>query len=337
MFADSLHSGADVGASVAIYLDGEPVVDLWDGYADQARTRPWLRDTITNVWSATKTMTAPCALVLADRGELDLSAPVATYWPEFGTHGKDRIEVRHLLSHTAGLPDWNQPMTLDDLCDREKATTLLARQTPRWLPGTASGYHRFTHGFLIGEVIRRICRQSIGTFFADQIAAPLDADFHIGLAAENDHRVSATSSPHPAPHPAANPRVAIQVGAYVTAQETGSRLLAAAVAGPKSPRKLGTTPSRQEPPRSSCRRPGGPAACSRALCSGRSGAACAIWDGLRGRGARGRRVRRPPSPSSSGARPGPMPNRPGRCRQASCAGQFLYTPHRTRALSPLPP
>ncbi len=221
VFASSLRSGADVGASVAIYVDGEPVVDLWGGYADQECTRPWQRDTIANVWSITKTMTAVCALVLADRGELDLSAPVAKYWPEFGIVGKDRVEIRHLLGHTAGLPDWDQPMALDDLCDWEKATTLLARQSPRWEPGTESGYHRFTHGFLLGEVIRRVCRQSIGAFFADQIAGPLDLDFHIGLAAEHDHRVS-DGIPATGPAPAANPQVAIPVGAYVTVQDTWS-------------------------------------------------------------------------------------------------------------------
>ncbi|WKU49012.1 serine hydrolase domain-containing protein [Streptomyces sp. VNUA116] len=218
-FADSLRSGRELGASVAVFLDGELVVDLWGGHADQARTRPWQRDTLTNVWSTTKTMTALCALVLTDRGELDLTAPVARYWPEFGSAGKERVEVGHLLSHTAGLPDWDQPMTLDDLCDWEKATTLLARQTPRWEPGTSSGYHRFTHGFLIGEVIRRICRQSIGAFFADQIADPLGADFHIGLPAEHDHRVSDVI-PAPGPAPAPNPQPAIPVGAYVTAQDT---------------------------------------------------------------------------------------------------------------------
>ncbi|MFD5697021.1 serine hydrolase domain-containing protein [Streptomyces lasiicapitis] len=219
--ADSLRSGSDVGASVAIYLDGEPVVDLWGGYADRERTHPWQRDTLTNVWSTTKTMTALCALVLADRNELDLCAPVTKYWPEFGVAGKNRIEIRHLLSHTAGLPDWDQPMTLDDLCDWEKSTALLARQSPRWEPGTASGYHRFTHGFLLGEVVRRICQQSIGTFFAEQLAAPLDADFHIGLASEDDHRVSEVI-PASGPAPAANPRTAIPVGAYVTAQDTWS-------------------------------------------------------------------------------------------------------------------
>lgn len=220
-FVRSLRGGADVGASVAVYLDGEPVVDLWGGHTDQARTEPWQRDTVTNVWSITKTMTTLCALLLVARGELGLSTPVAAYWPEFRTEGKDRIEVRHLLGHTAGLPDWDQPMALDDLCDWEKATTLLARQAPRWEPGTASGYHRFTHGFLIGEVVRRVCGQSIGAFFADHIAGPLDIDFHIGLAAEHDHRVSEVIPPT-APAPAANPRVAIPVGAYVTAQDTRS-------------------------------------------------------------------------------------------------------------------
>ncbi|MDQ1535942.1 MAG: hypothetical protein QOE58_335, partial [Actinomycetota bacterium] len=218
-FSRSLNQGPEVGASVAVYINGEPVVDLWGGHADEERTRPWQRDTITNVWSITKTMTALCALVLADHGELDLYASVSKYWPEFAAAGKDRIEVRHLLSHSAGLPDWDQPMTLDDLCDWERATTLLADQSPRWEPGTASGYHRFTHGFLIGEVIRRISGQSIGTFFNDQIAAPLAADFHIGLGPEHDFRVS-DMIPAAGPAPTPNDRVVIPVGAYVTAQDT---------------------------------------------------------------------------------------------------------------------
>ncbi|PHQ52335.1 hypothetical protein BLA24_07715 [Streptomyces cinnamoneus] len=176
---------------------------------------------MTNVWSTTKTMTALCALVLADRTELDLYAPVAKYWPEFGAAGKDRIEVRHLLSHTAGLPrlgpanDAGRPVRLGE------GHRSAGPPAPRWEPGTASGYHRFTHGFLIGEVIRRICQQSIGAYFADQIATRLDADFHIGLAAEHDHRVSDVV-PAPGPAPSANPHVAIPVGAYVTAQDTWS-------------------------------------------------------------------------------------------------------------------
>ena len=127
----------DVGASVAVYLDGEPVVNLWGGYADAARTTPWQRDSILNTWSTTKTMTALCALILADRGDLDLTAPVARYWPEFAAAGKQDIEVRHLLSHTAGLPAWDEPMTVADLYDWPKATARLAAQAPRWEPGTA--------------------------------------------------------------------------------------------------------------------------------------------------------------------------------------------------------
>jgi CubicO group peptidase (beta-lactamase class C family) len=180
----------DVGASAAIYLDGEPVVDIWGGYADQARTRPWEHDTITNAWSTTKTMTALCALILADRGDLDLHAPVARYWPEFAAAGKAGIEVRHLLSHTAGLPTWDEPLSVEEFYDWDLATARLAAQTPRWEPGTESGYHALSQGNLVGEVVRRVTGRSLGTFFAEEVAGPLGADFHIGLPAEHDHRVS---------------------------------------------------------------------------------------------------------------------------------------------------
>ncbi|MEU5882989.1 serine hydrolase domain-containing protein [Spirillospora sp. NPDC047279] len=188
----------DVGASAAVYLDGEAVVDLWGGHADEARTRPWERDTIVNVWSTTKTMTALCALILADRGELELSAPVARYWPEFAAAGKERVTVAHLLSHTAGLPSWEKPLPTEALYDWEAATSALAAQAPAWEPGTESGYHAFTQGYLVGEVIRRVTGASVGTFFAEQVAGPLGADFHIGLAPEHDHRVAPVI---PAPMP----------------------------------------------------------------------------------------------------------------------------------------
>ncbi|HEX3306567.1 MAG TPA: serine hydrolase domain-containing protein, partial [Streptosporangiaceae bacterium] len=134
----------DVGASVAVFVDGEPVVDVWGGFADTGRTVPWQRDTITNVWSVTKTMTALCALVLVDRGELDLDAPVGRYWPEFATAGKDGVLVRHLLAHTAGLPDWDGP--IEDLYDWPLATARLAAQSPQWEPGSSAGYHSLTQG-----------------------------------------------------------------------------------------------------------------------------------------------------------------------------------------------
>src|SRR3954471_5885206 len=183
----------DAGASVAVFVDGEPVVDVWGGSADAGRTIPWQRDTITNVWSVTKTMTALCALILADRGELDLSAPVARYWPEFAAAGKEAVLVRHLLSHTAGLPDWDGP--IEELYDWPSATARLAGQAPQWEPGTAAGYHSVTQGFLVGEVVRRITGRSLGEFFAQEVAAPLGADFRIGLPAEHDRRVALTVPP----------------------------------------------------------------------------------------------------------------------------------------------
>lgn len=183
----------DTGGSVAVFVDGEPVVDVWGGFADADRTVPWQRDTITNVWSVTKTMTALCALMLADRGELDLAAPVSRYWPEFAAAGKEKVLVRHVLSHTAGLPDWDGP--IEDVYDWPSATARLAAQAPRWEPGRAAGYHSLTQGFLVGEVIRRITGRSVGDFFAQEVAGPLGADFHIGLPAEHDHRVALAVPP----------------------------------------------------------------------------------------------------------------------------------------------
>jgi CubicO group peptidase (beta-lactamase class C family) len=190
LFATKLESGEDLGASLALNIDGEMVVDLWGGWADEARTVPWAEDTIANVFSTTKTMTALAALVLVDRRELDLDASVASYWPEFAARGKAGIKVRHLLSHTSGVSGWEQPITLEDLYDWDKSTALLAAQAPWWEPGTASGYHALTYGHLIGEVIRRITGQRLGEFFAAQIAGPLGADFHIGLPPSEFHRVT---------------------------------------------------------------------------------------------------------------------------------------------------
>jgi len=196
-FAGNFTSGADVGASAVVTIDGEVVVDIWGGYTDEAKTTLWQEDTIINVWSTTKTMAALSALVLADRGELDLHAPVATYWPEFKAAGKESVEVAHLLSHTAGLSGWQEPMAVEDLYDWEKATSLLAAQEPWWEPGSASGYHAITQGYLVGEVVRRITGQTIGEFFRDEIASPLGADFHIGTPADCDDRVASVIAPPP--------------------------------------------------------------------------------------------------------------------------------------------
>ncbi|MGH9171899.1 MAG: serine hydrolase domain-containing protein [Acidimicrobiales bacterium] len=197
VFATSLDAGNDLGGSVAVYLAGEPVVDIWGGHLDADRSVAWEKDTIVNVWSTTKTMAALCALILADRGEIDFHAPVAKYWPEFAAGGKRGVEVRHVMSHTSGLSGWAEPVTTEDLYDWEKVTALLAAQEPWWEPGSASGYHALTQGYLVGEIVRRVTGVTIGQFFASQVADPLGADFHIGTPAECDRRVAAVVPPQP--------------------------------------------------------------------------------------------------------------------------------------------
>ena len=188
-FASNFANKGEVGASFALTLEGEFVVDIWAGHADRAQTQPWQENTIVNVYSSTKTMAALCALVLADRGEIDFYAPVTKYWPEFGQNGKDKIEVRHFMSHSAGLSGMDEPMIGDDIYDWDKMVGALARQAPWWEPGTASGYHAFTQGHLIGEVVRRVTGKSIGAFFQSDIAEPLAADFHIGIGEEHFDRI----------------------------------------------------------------------------------------------------------------------------------------------------
>lgn len=190
LFAENLRSGADVGASFAATLEGETVVDIWGGWADEAGTRPWAHDTIVNVYSTTKTMTALTALILADRGELAFDAPVMRYWPQFAANGKAAVTVGQLLSHASGLSGWRERVTPEDLNDWEKMTSLLAAQAPFWAPGTAPGYHALTQGYLVGEVVRRITGKSLGTVFREEVAQPLGADFHIGLPASEDARVA---------------------------------------------------------------------------------------------------------------------------------------------------
>ena len=196
-FAANFASGDDVGASFAATLAGETVVDLWAGHADEAKTRPWEKDTIVNVYSTTKTMTALTALLLADRGELDFAQKVAHYWPEFAANGKADVTVAQLMSHSSGLSGFKERMAAADLYDWDKATSVLAAQAPFWEPGTAAGYHAVTQGYLVGEVVRRITGASLGTVFRTEIAEPLGADFHIGLSADHDHRVADLIPPPP--------------------------------------------------------------------------------------------------------------------------------------------
>lgn len=180
-FAAHFAAGEEIGASVCVMVAGRPVVDLWGGYCDAARSQPWQRDTICNAMSVTKAMTAACLHVLVDRGLVDLDAPVARYWPEFAANGKDRILVRWLTDQRAGLPALADDLWRGAIFDWEAMTTALAAQAPLVEPGQVAAYHIRTSGFLIGEIVRRVSGQSLGAFFRTQIAEPFDIDFHIGL------------------------------------------------------------------------------------------------------------------------------------------------------------
>ena len=190
IFEKSFESDEELGAAICFYLDGQKVVDLWGGHRDVAKTQPWTHDTLVNVYSTTKGMTAICAHQLVERGQIDLDAPVAKYWPEFAQKDKGDIPVRWLLSHQAGLPAIRKLLAQDDLYDWTAMAAALAEQEPWWEPGTRRGYHALTFGHLVGEVIRRASGKSVGTFFRENVAGPLGADFHIGLAAEHDARTS---------------------------------------------------------------------------------------------------------------------------------------------------
>jgi CubicO group peptidase (beta-lactamase class C family) len=188
-FNQNLLEGVEAGASLAISIDGKTVLDIWGGTIGEAGSEPWSRDSIVTVFSTTKTIVSICALMLCDAGALDIDAPVARYWPEFGANGKQSVLVRHILGHTSGVAGWEEPMRVEDLYDWEKATSLLAAQAPWWEPGTASGYHSKTYGFLVGELVRRVTGQTMGQFFREALADPLGADFYMGLPPEHDHRV----------------------------------------------------------------------------------------------------------------------------------------------------
>lgn len=189
-FSANFDEGLEDGACVTVTKDGEFVVDLWAGEA-HPDGRPWERDTIINVYSTTKTMAALCVLMLADRGEVDLAAPVATYWPEFATNGKEAITISHVMSHSAGLSGFDPPPeNVAFFYEWDACVERLAAQAPWWAPGTQSGYHAITQGYLQGEIVRRVTGRSIGSFFREEVAEPLGADFHIGLPASEDARVA---------------------------------------------------------------------------------------------------------------------------------------------------
>ncbi|PBC63100.1 esterase [Streptomyces sp. Tue6028] len=179
----------DRGAAVAVYRDGRRVVDLWGGTRDVDGTEPWQHGTAQIVRSATKGVAAAVLLLLAQRGELDLDAPVGHYWPEYKAHGKEHTLVRHLLAHRAGVPVLDRPLTPAEAGDPDLAAAAVARQAPAWEPGAEHGYHAQTYSWLTGELVRRVTGRTIGAWIADEIAGPLGLDLWVGLPDAETGRV----------------------------------------------------------------------------------------------------------------------------------------------------
>ncbi|MCC8432588.1 beta-lactamase family protein [Reyranella aquatilis] len=189
-FERNLKEKGEIGASVCLTLGGETVIDLWGGVADPKTKAPWTRDTVSIVFSCTKGATALCAHVLASRGQLDLDTPVAELWPEFAQHGKERVTTRMMLDHSSAVPAVRAPVKDDGPYDWAYMTDRLAAEVPFWEPGTRNGYHGFTFGWTVGEMVRRASGKSLGTFFREEIAGPLGLDFWIGLPEAIEPRVA---------------------------------------------------------------------------------------------------------------------------------------------------
>ncbi len=188
--AENFSSRGELGAAVAVTFEGSPVVDVWAGWMDAERTRPWHRDTLVAVFSMGKAMATFCILLLVERGHVALDAPVSRYWPEFAASGKGDVTVRTLLSHRAGVPAVRRTLSPHSIYDWDAMVGVLAAEEPWWEPGSTHGYHVNTFGFLTGEVVRRVSGASIGEFFRREVAQPLGADFHFGLDARDDSRTA---------------------------------------------------------------------------------------------------------------------------------------------------
>ena len=187
-FIENFRDRGEVGCAVAVTLAGKPVIDLWGGFADQARTRPWAKDTLVCMMSVAKAVTATCAAMVVDRGLLDWDQPVARYWPEFAAAGKAEIPVRWILDHRAGLPAITQAMPEGAAYDWELMTTALADESPLWPPGTKRAYHSVTQGYLVGELIRRTTGKSVGSFLAHELCGPAGIEYWIGLPSDQHYR-----------------------------------------------------------------------------------------------------------------------------------------------------
>jgi len=202
-FAANFEQHGEVGAGFSLHVEGKKVVDLWGGIADVKTGRPYTEDSLQLVFSTTKGATAMCANKLIEQGRLDVDAPVAQYWPEFAAAGKEKIPVRMLLNHQAGLYTVDNPPVYADTLKWDPIVEALAAQKPLWEPGTQHGYHALTYGWLVGEVVRRISGQSIGAFFQEHFARPLGIEFWIGLPKEHHDRVAPLVATEPPSDPAA--------------------------------------------------------------------------------------------------------------------------------------
>lgn len=187
----------EVGASVCVMIDGEPVVDLWGGLANQDTRQPWKADTASVIFSCTKGATALCAHILASRDQLDFAAPMASYWPEFRHFGKEDITLGMVLTHQSGLPVVSTPLPEGAFFDWSRMTAALEIEKPAWEPGTRHGYHALTFGWLVGELVHRVSGKSLGSFFRDEVAEPLGLDFWIGLQEEKEPRIASMIFPEP--------------------------------------------------------------------------------------------------------------------------------------------
>ncbi|MDC0558788.1 beta-lactamase family protein [Candidatus Izimaplasma bacterium] len=190
IFENNFGKGMENGASFSVTIEGETVIDLWGGHVNKAKTKLWEEDTIVNVYSTSKFVTAICVLILADRNLIDIEAPVTKYWPEFAQAGKESITIANLLSHTSGLPGFDEQIDITDFYDWEKITTALSVQKPWWDDRHRSGYHAYTFGFLLGEVVRRVTGKTVGQFLREEITNPNELDFYIGLKDSERKRVA---------------------------------------------------------------------------------------------------------------------------------------------------
>lgn len=206
LLQEKLASGEEVGASICVNVDGKNVLDIWGGYADAAKSRSWEKDTLIVVFSSSKVVTALAALILVDRGLLDVEEKVSKYWPEFAANGKEDTKVWHLLSHSSGLPHWDQRIPMDTIYDTKASTELLAEQAPWFKAGESTGYQLINHGHLIGELVRRISGKSLKQFIADEIAGPLGADFSLGVAEKDWPRTADIIPAAPTSLPEVDPK-----------------------------------------------------------------------------------------------------------------------------------